>query len=98
MNKEELKKLISEMSEKAEKERRKREYIVILAFTLVFFLLFYILDVKPNKLGDIIQMLVASFMLSALYCAINHGVFGYLYEKEDEQVLVNIYKKDNKNE
>lgn len=83
MDKEELKKTISEMEKKAGKERSKRETIVITAFTVVFFLLFYFFDKPPESLGDIIKMIIVSLVLSGLSFGINQAVFEHLFARDE---------------
>lgn len=96
----ELKQKIHEMEKQAEAARRKRNTITITAFTLVFFLLFY-LDEKPDGFGDAIGLLVAAFFVSGLYFGINAAIFGGLYEKSEgerrlsEQLKKELREKEN---
>lgn len=83
MDKEELKKLISEMEKKAESERRKREAIVIAAFTAVFFLLYCFLEKTPETFGDLIEVFLPSLLFSGLSFGINQAVFEHLFERDE---------------
>lgn len=83
MNKRELEKMISELSKKAEAERKKRECIVIGAFAIVFFLLYCFLEKTPESLGNAIGVLIGSLVLSAISCGINHAVFEHLSKKDE---------------
>ena len=83
MEKKELEKLIFEKSKKAERERRKREYTVIAIFAVVFFIAFCYFEGKPENIGDAVSLLIVSFVLAAIHCAINHLVFGYLSERDE---------------
>ena len=83
MDKKELEKTICEMSKKAEADRKKREYVVIAVFAIVFFALYCLFEKMPENFGDAVGVLISSIALSALHCAINHTIFSYLFEKDE---------------
>lgn len=93
MDKNELQRQICEMERQAEADQKKRNIITIVAFAVIFFLMFYF-DEKPSGIDDVIGMTVASFMASAFYFGINGAVFGWLYEKnESDRRMIGILKK-----
>lgn len=83
MDKKELEKQISEMTKKAADERGKRFMKIFAVFAVVFFLLFYFFDKKPESIGDTITMIIVSIVLSALHCVINEAVFEDLIIKDE---------------
>lgn len=83
MDKKELKKQISEMSKKAEAKRKKREYMAIGAFAVVFVLLYCFLEKTPETFNEVVMVIIGSLALSALHCGINQAVFNYLFEKDE---------------
>lgn len=82
MEKSELEKKIAELDKEIESKRKKREIKVILAFTIVFYLLFYFFDKKPDGFVDVLIMIAVSFGLSFLHFYITNTVFEHLYEAD----------------
>lgn len=83
MEKKELEKLISEIEKKAEKDRKKREYIVIAFFSVAFFLMYCLLEGTPDKIGEVAALLISSVFIAALHVAINQVIFEHLYQKDE---------------
>ena len=83
MDKKELERLICDKKKKAEKERGKRECIVVVIYTFIFFFLYCFLKEMPDKLGDAVSVLIVSFVFAGLHVGISQAVFEHLFVKEE---------------
>ena len=75
MDRKELEKKIRDMTKKAETERKKREYLVIGAFAIIFFVIYCLFENVPETFGAVIGVFISTIALSALYCAIHYAIF-----------------------
>lgn len=82
MDKKELEEKISKLDKEIETRRKKREWKIIFAFTIVFFLLFYFFDKKPEGFMEFAQMLFVSFILSIFHFGINREVFEHYFSAD----------------
>lgn len=89
----ELLEKIRKMEKEAEAARKKREWIVIACFSVLFFLFFYF-DIKPEKFGEILEYALVAVFLAGLHVAIHQTIFDWLYsEKMSDQAEIDILKK-----
>lgn len=87
MNKEELKKQISDREKVLTAEKNKREMKVWIAFVVVYFLIFYIFGGKPEDIGEFVSMAISSVIMASLHFGINQAVFEHLFKEEEADRL-----------
>lgn len=87
MNKDELKRRISERKKVLEAEKKKRELKVGIAFVVVYFLIFYIFGGKPEGIGEFVSMAISSVIMATLHFGINQAVFEHLFKAEEADRL-----------
>lgn len=87
MNKEELRKQISDREKVLTAEKNKREMKVWIAFVVVYFLIFYIFGGKPEDIGEFVSMAISSVIMATLHFGINQAVFEHLFKEEEADRL-----------
>ena len=93
MDKKELYKEYYELERRFEANKTKRALQTILAFAVVFFVIFYSTD-RPTGL-EIIGTAVASIVMAGIYFLINATIFGQLASKSNSEnkILEDMKKK-----
>ena len=94
MTKNELWKLYCERDKAFQKAREKRAIYTIIAFTVMYAVLIYIME-KPDSLIEIAGMLVFAIVLSFIHFLVNAMIFGQLSNKSraEDDTLKAIQKR-----
>ena len=93
MNRDELYRLLYEREKQFESNKLKRSIKTIIAFTLIYFIIFYLAE-RPTGLEIIATLLVAA-IVSGIHFLVNATIFGTLsmIGASEQKILDDIRKK-----